>query len=398
MATQSSGELRLREAQDRLRRFAASTPGPAPVVPNPGASVFELRDDEQPFPDLPVTLAGWGNEHLVYRPHDLPGVVVKLAWRTARRLTQELGVEAGPRWQDGSIGDAIRRPTEFEAARLDDRLAALRSSFGDGHSVPEPGGVIDFEFPGRVLRELGFHEQLDPAQRYRLPVVLTLQHALDVRRGRDLAMGMPAQPEQVPLDVAVRAGQKWMDQIDPGFDPELFTRLHPGNSVADFVRAAGDDPDLADCARRFLDSARRHTAEHQEFFSVRGRGNLYFAQQDGRWEFHLVDALGPTRQYRCPDSVIRSLTRVRDGDELSRADRESLHHEVSQTQGLNALAQALQVDPYLELPPSLRPFPWETYAAAVLTSSPAQERRRPDLSTAAARTWRRSDRRSGPQR
>ncbi|MET9318246.1 hypothetical protein ABZX12_41045 [Kribbella sp. NPDC003505] len=156
-------------------------------------------------------------------------------------------------------------------------------------------GVVDFPFPGRVLRELGFAEVIDPDERYVIPVPVAVQEWRPLREGTGLAIGLRA-PEQLSEADLTRAGRRWLERSLPaGFDAELLGRLCPGNTVAEFVAATQRRPELADSARRFLSAAREYTRLTGEFLAGRGKDNLVF---DAENEFHLIDTLGrPPREY-----------------------------------------------------------------------------------------------------
>jgi hypothetical protein len=270
-------ERSLQRVPDTVREVARSVAGRAVRFPpdgsdraarSDGEGVFELALEEQPFPGLDLSFRDRGNEQLIYTVAQYPGVVVKVHWYDTKLAIDSLGVESRAHWLDGTIGDTVKNVMHAQAERTSRRLAALRSSFGDGHSVPTPCGTVNF--PGRVFRELGFRGAIGGEIRSVIPAPVAVQQRHDFRSGFDLRSGL-AGPDGVSATDVVRAGRKWVERSSPmGFEPDLLNRLSPDNSAVDFVDAIEGRPELARSAREFLNGARHFTRTTRELLAVRG--------------------------------------------------------------------------------------------------------------------------------
>ncbi|MBB5976952.1 hypothetical protein [Kribbella solani] len=323
--------------------------------------MFELRAGEQPFAGLELNFRARGNEQLVYTADQYPGVAVKVHWFDTKLILESLGAEAAAHWLDGTIGAAGRGALRSHGADMSRRLDNLRAAFGDGHSIPRSCGTIDFPFPGRVLRELGFPEAIDSEATYVIPAPVTVQDWRSLTGGRDLAIGK-ALPDRPSAADVTRMGQQWLEHsLPPGFEPELLTRLSPDSTVPEFITATRDHPELAASTRAFIDSARQYTHDTGELFALRGRDNLYF---DAAGEFHLIDTLGRPAWQLSIGHVQDKLEWIKDHGEPPPGPG-SLAPIVTTIASLNALADEVGTEPYWELPTDLRPYPWDTYHACI---------------------------------
>src|SRR5262249_25455569 len=104
------------------------------------------------------------------------------------------------------IGDAIRIPIDAWAEQTAQRLSAMRSSFGDGHSIPVSCGAVNFPFPGRVLRELGFPDTIDPYASYTIPAPIAAQEKIDCLY---LAGGRRGSPCEAPTAMPRLQRGRW---------------------------------------------------------------------------------------------------------------------------------------------------------------------------------------------
>ncbi|MBB5976953.1 hypothetical protein [Kribbella solani] len=352
-------------------RVVAGRTSPAPAeLPAPVAAdrLFELREGEQPFAGMRLTFRGRGNEQLVYTADEYPGVAFKVRWENVKFVLEGLGVDALPHWANGTIAEAGRAQLAAHSISTTGRLERMRSMFGAGHSVPRGCGVVEFPFPGRVLRELGFPEVIDPEARYAMTTPVAVQEWRTLEGGLDLATGVQ-RPGQVSVAGVTRMGQKWVERsLPPGFEPELLTAMAPDSTVPAFIDAVRSRPELAASAREFLDSAREYTRSTGELLALRGRKNLYF---DAEGTFHLIDTLGVHARLNSITKVEDKLRQIRDTGQRPPGIA-TLGPTVTTIASMNALADEVGTEPYWELPEQLKPYPWDTYFGCIDWQSDGQ--------------------------
>ncbi|WP_141852504.1 hypothetical protein [Kribbella jejuensis] len=365
MARQSrAGTVRRIHAE--AARLVEERIGPPPSttdlpVPPEADQVFALRQEEQPVLGLDLTYRARGNEQLVYTAVQYPGVAFKVQWFDTKLILESLGVDALAHWVNGTIADVGRARLLSQALLTAERLERMRSVIGEGHSVPRGCGALEFPFPGRVLRELGFPEVIDPTTRHTLTTPIVVQEWRSLEGGLDFATGMRP-PSQVSVADVTRMGQKWLERsVPPGFEPELLTRLAPDSTVPAFVDAVRNRPPLAAAARAFVDSAREYTRGTGELFALRGRNNVYF---DADGTFHLIDAMGRPPWQNSIAKLEERLRRIRQTGRPAPGTA-PLAPVVNSIASLNALADEVGTEPYWELPDDLKPYPWDTYVDCI---------------------------------
>ncbi|GAA3845434.1 hypothetical protein GCM10022226_80830 [Sphaerisporangium flaviroseum] len=321
--------------------------------------VFRLGPSEQPFRGMTLELTGRGNEQIVYTPREYPDVVLKIRHL---ELTERLAEVRAEHLADPGMLQRLRDDAGYQTESLARRLSTMRSVYGEGHSVPVQCHGVEFPFPGRVLNELGVKNGFLPEERYTLSAHIAVQPKLDTARSLDLMTGFPPPRAERNLADVREIGNRWVDMTaSSAFDAELLARARPRSSMVRLWQAWQHDPELAVSLGDFIIKTREYSETSRELLALRGSGNVVFQQQGRVWNYHLLDALGPSAHWLSLDKSVEWFRRVRDGEVLYGFDRNLATSTFDTYSMLNAIGMSLGVGPYFTLPKDLRPYPWERF-------------------------------------
>lgn len=292
-----------------------------------------------------------GGEHIVYDIPDHPDIVAKAAKESVATLIKN-NVEQGnpPDYLGNDERERAERFLQEEASRF----KQLRQYFGKEHTLSQKKYLLKLPVTPQILSDLfeGNPPAL-PTEAWGMIVIQKRSKALQNTDHLTVVAGYAERQENVNQE----AYQTQTEQLfvnpheEAEFDQVEFLGVQGNhNELPTLVQNSNESDELKNSLRDFVQKAVRYTSETGETLDLAGSDNVAVYQQDGKWNYELLDALYPGTKDMVPRTQ-QALRKLAAGEEIDDGNRNVLMNTINYVRTINGLAKSLGTKHYIDIVP-----------------------------------------------
>ena len=302
-----------------------------------------------------------GGEHLVYTVDGHPNVVIKASTYKIKDSVFKI-IEQGLSNSDLSLGTEAEREYSDEIKQKNNEAIALRSYFGNEHTLKERRYLMKVPITFELLQEIFTNDYFGrtlPESAKNIKEVWThvvvQEYAPVFEDPNRVSFNYGSFVEDGPIDNPQRyqkVTDSTLDKSLVGFNMEEFVSLqdHSKNkSLSELIALSKKDEQLREQLTFFVIIAIQYAENTGQILALAGEDNVSFYKEKNVWNFMLVDALS-----NLPEPIFQKTKdlgqKFLDNVVLTQEDREYIKRGINFVRTINGVALSLGLTEKLNLP------------------------------------------------
>jgi len=320
----------------------------------------ELPEDHELVSKYQPRFLNRGGEHLVYLVDGHPNLVIKASTYKIKDSVMSIIDKQGI-IDDKILEDEAREKYEDEVKRKNDEIRQLRFSFGKDHTLKERRYLMKVPVSYELLKEIfanDYFARVLPDSAKNINEVWThvvVQEFTEISEDSNrlsLSYGHFIENGEVDQELYQRVTSTLVDPSSTDFKGRDFLDLQDcskNKSLSKLITMAETNAQLKEQLENFVKTAIKYTEETGQILALAGEDNVLFSQENGVWNFLLVDVLPNS-----PEPIFKIIKEL--GEKISKninltlEDKEYFKRGINFVRIINGLARSLGLQDQLKLP------------------------------------------------
>jgi hypothetical protein len=320
----------------------------------------ELPEDNELVSRYQPRFLNRGGEHLVYLVDGHPNLVIKASTYKIKDSVMSIIDRQGD-VDDSVLESEAREKYEDEIKKKNEEIRQLRSSFGKEHTLKERRYLMKVPVSHELLKEIFYNDYFarvlpDSAKNinevWTHVVVQEFTKISNDPNRLSLTYGHFLENGDVDPELYKRVTSVLVDPLSIEFKERDFLDLQDcsrNKSLSNLITMAETDNQLREQLELFVKNAIEYAERTGQILALAGEDNVLFSQENGVWDFLLVDALpnSPEPIFQ----IIKGLSeKISKNINLTSDDKEYLKRGINFVRIINGIARSLGLQDQLKLP------------------------------------------------
>jgi hypothetical protein len=320
----------------------------------------ELPEDHELVSRYQPRFLNRGGEHLVYIVDGHPNLVIKASTYKIKDSVMSITEKQGEA-DNINLESEAREKYEDEIKKKNEEIRQLRSSFGKEHTLKERRYLMKVPVSYELLKEIfanDYFARILPDSAKNINEVWThvvVQEFTEISEDPNrlsLTYGHFLENSDVDPELYKRVTSTLVDPSFIGFNERDFLDLQDcskNKSLSKLITMAETDGKLKEQLENFVKTSIEYTERTGQILALAGEDNVLFSQENGVWNFLLVDAL-PNSPEPIFQIIVELGEKISKNINLTSDDKEYLKRGINYVRIVNGLARSIGLQYQLKLP------------------------------------------------